>query len=88
MKQASAMTSAEVVDAADRAFEREARRIIRARREAERLRLTDYERAVLRIMQRDLRRPLTDEEECLALERLGRSERRHRPVMESRVRPP
>ena len=37
MKQARAKTCAEVVDAADRAIEREARRIIRARREAERL---------------------------------------------------
>jgi hypothetical protein len=46
MKQASAKTCAEVVDAADRAAEREARRIIRTRREAERLRLTDYERAI------------------------------------------
>ena len=65
MKQASAKTCAEVVDAADRAIEREARRIIRARREAERLRLTDDERAVLRIMERDLRRPLTEQEEHL-----------------------
>ena len=40
MKQASAKAGAEVVDAADSAIEREARRIIRARREAERLRLT------------------------------------------------
>ena len=68
MKQASAKTCAEVVDAADRAAGREARRIIRARREAERLRLTDDERAVLRIMERDLRRPLTEQEEHLALE--------------------
>ena len=68
MKQASAKTGAEVVDAADRAVEREARRIIRARREAERLRLTDDERAVLQIMERDLRRPLTEQEEHLALE--------------------
>jgi hypothetical protein len=68
MKQASAKTCAEVVDAADRAIEREARRIIRARREAERLRLTDDERAVLRIMERDLRRPLTEQEEHLAIE--------------------
>jgi hypothetical protein len=67
MKQASAKTCAEVVDAADRAIEREARRIIRARREAERLRLTDDERAILRIMER-LRRPLTEQEEHLALE--------------------
>jgi len=44
MKQASAKTCAEVVDAADRAIEREARRIMRARREAERLRLTEDER--------------------------------------------
>jgi hypothetical protein len=51
-----------VVGAADRALEREARRIIRARREAERLRLTDDERAALR-MERDLRRPLTEQEE-------------------------
>jgi hypothetical protein len=58
------------VEAIDKAFDREALRIIRARREAERLRLTDRERAVLRIMERDLRRPLTDEEEHLALERL------------------
>lgn len=57
-----------MVDAADRAIEREARRIIRARREAERPRLTDYERAVLRIMERDLRRPLPEEEEHRALE--------------------
>ena len=70
MKQASAKTCAEVVDAADRAIEREARRIIRARREAERLRLTDDERAILRIMERDLRRPLTEQEEHLALERV------------------
>ena len=69
MKQASAKTCAEVVDAADRAAEREARRIIRARREAERLRLTDDEHAVLRIMERDLRRPLTEQEEHLALEK-------------------
>ena len=48
--------------------EREARRIIRARREAERLRLTDDQRAVLRIMERDLRRTLTEQEEHLALE--------------------
>ena len=68
MKQASAKTCAEVVDAADRAIEREARRIIRARREAERLRLTDDERAVLRIMERDLRRTLTEQEEHLTLE--------------------
>jgi hypothetical protein len=68
MEQASAKTCAEVVDAADRAAEREARRIIRARREAERPRLTDDERAVLRIMERDLRRPLTEQEEQLALE--------------------
>ena len=53
MKQGSAKTSAEVVDVANRAIEREARRTIRARREAERLRLTDYERAILRIMERD-----------------------------------
>ena len=70
MKQASAKASAEVVDAADRAIEREARRIIRARREAERLRLTDDERAVLQIMERDLRRTLTEQEEHLALERV------------------
>jgi hypothetical protein len=57
MKQASAKAGTEVVDAADRAIEREARRIIRARREAERLGLTDDERVVLRIMERDLRRP-------------------------------
>jgi hypothetical protein len=44
MKQASAKTCAEVVDAADRAVEREARRIMRARRGAERLRLTEDER--------------------------------------------
>ena len=69
MKQASAKTCAEVVDAADRAAEREARRILRSRREAERLRLTDDERAVLRIMERNLRRPLTEQEERLALER-------------------
>ena len=68
MRQASANAGAEVVAAADRAVEREARRIIRARREAERLRLTDDERAVLRIMERDLRRPLTEQEEHLALE--------------------
>ena len=37
MEQVSAKTRAEVVGAADRAIEREARRIIRARREAERL---------------------------------------------------
>jgi hypothetical protein len=30
--------------------------------------LTDDERAVLRIMERDLRRPLTEQEEHLALE--------------------
>ena len=36
MKPASAKAGAEVVDAADRAIEREVRRIIRARREAER----------------------------------------------------
>jgi hypothetical protein len=70
MNQASAKTSAEVVDAAERAIEREARRIIRARREAERLRLTDEERAVLRIMERDLRRPLTEQEEFLALQQV------------------
>ena len=63
MKQASAKTCAEVVDAADRAIEREARRIIRARCQAERLRLTDDQRAVLRIVERDLRRPLTEQEE-------------------------
>jgi hypothetical protein len=68
MKQASAKTCAEVVDAADRAIEREARRIIRARREAERLGLTDDERTILRIMERDLRRPLTEQEEHLSLE--------------------
>jgi hypothetical protein len=68
MKQASAKTCAEVVGAADRAAEREARRIIRARREAERLRLSDDERAVLRIMERDLRRTLTEQEEHLSLE--------------------
>jgi hypothetical protein len=56
------------VDETIRAAEREARRIIRARREAERLRLTDDERAILRIMERDLRRPLTEREERLALE--------------------
>jgi hypothetical protein len=37
VKQAGAKAGTEVVDAADRAIEREARRIIRARREAERL---------------------------------------------------
>jgi hypothetical protein len=37
MKQASAKAGVEVVGAADRAIEREARRIIRARCEAERL---------------------------------------------------
>ena len=37
-------------------------------REAERLRLTDDERAILRIMERDLRRTLTEPEEHLALE--------------------
>jgi hypothetical protein len=68
MKQASAKASAEVVGAAKTAIEREARRIIRARREAERLRLTDDERAVLRIIERDLRRPLTEQKEHLALE--------------------
>ena len=70
MKQASAKTCAEVVDAADKAIEREARRIIRARRQAERLRLTDDQRAVLRIVERDLRRPLTEQEQeqFLALE--------------------
>ena len=47
MKQASAKTGSEVVGAADRAIEREAHRIIRARRDAERLRLTDDVRAVL-----------------------------------------
>jgi hypothetical protein len=89
MKQASAKTCAEVVDAADRAAEREARRIIRTRREAERLRLTDYERAILRIMERDLRRTLTEQEEHLALEQARSlpawSERqRHRPVTDQR----
>jgi hypothetical protein len=68
MKQASAKASAEVVGAAKTAIEGEARRIIRARREAERLRLTDDERAFVRIMERDLRRPLTEQEEHLALE--------------------
>jgi hypothetical protein len=47
MKQVSVKVGAEVVDAADRAIKREARRIIRARREAERLHLTDDVRAVL-----------------------------------------
>jgi uncharacterized membrane protein len=56
MKQARAKTCSEVVGAADRAIEREARRIVRARREAERQRLTDDERALLRIIERDLRR--------------------------------
>jgi hypothetical protein len=55
--------------AEDRAIEREARRIIPARREAKSLRLSDDERAVLRIMERDLRRPLTEPEEHLALEK-------------------
>jgi hypothetical protein len=68
MKQARAKTCSEVVGAADRAIEREARRIVRARREAERQCLTDDERAVLRIMERDLRRSLTEQEEHLALE--------------------
>jgi hypothetical protein len=68
MKQASAKAGAEVVGAADRAIKHEARRIIRARREVERMRLTDDERAVLRIIERDLRRPLTEQEEHLALE--------------------
>ena len=68
MKQAGAKAGTEVVDAADRAIEREARRIIRARREAKRLLLTDDERAVLRIVERDLRRPLTEQEEFLTLE--------------------
>jgi hypothetical protein len=68
MKQARAKTCSEVVGAADRAIEREARRIVRARREAERQRLTDDERALLRIIERDLRRPLTEQEEHLALE--------------------
>jgi hypothetical protein len=70
MKQASAKTCTEVVDAADKAIERVARRIIRARRQAERLRLTDDQRAVLRIVERDLRRPLTEQEQeqFLALE--------------------
>jgi hypothetical protein len=63
MKQASAKAGAEVVGAADRAIKRGARRIMRARREAERPCLTDDERAVLRIMERDLRRPLTEQEE-------------------------
>jgi uncharacterized membrane protein len=68
MKQASATAGAEAADAADRAVVREARRIIGARREAERQQLTDDERAVLRIIERDLRRPLTEREERLALE--------------------
>ena len=67
----TALANTNVAEAVDKAFDREALRIIRARREAERLRLTDRERAVLRIMERDLRRTLTDEEEHLALERLG-----------------
>jgi hypothetical protein len=63
MKQASAKAGTEVVGAADRAIKREARRILRARRETKRLHLTDGERAVLRIVERDLRRPLTEHDE-------------------------
>ncbi len=63
-----ALWRTEVVDAADKAIGREARRIIRARREAERLHVTDDERAVLRIVERDLRRPLTEQAEFQALE--------------------
>jgi hypothetical protein len=65
MNPASAKTGAEVVGAANRAIEHEARRIIRGRREAETLRLTDDERAVLRIMERDLRRPPIEQEVAL-----------------------
>jgi uncharacterized membrane protein len=45
-----------------RLADREARRIIRTRRDAERKPLNDDERAVLRIVERDLGRPLTDQE--------------------------
>jgi hypothetical protein len=69
MKQASAKTCAEVVDAADRAAEREARRIIRARRDAARQLLNDEERKIVRAMEHNLGRPLTEQEEHLALEK-------------------
>jgi hypothetical protein len=64
----TALANMNAAAAVDKAFGREARRIIRTRREAERQRLTDDERAVLRIMERDLRRPLTEQEEHLSLE--------------------
>jgi hypothetical protein len=68
MRQASAKAGAEVVGAADRAIKREARRIIRARRETARQLLNDEERKMLRAMEHDLGRPLTEREEHLSLE--------------------
>ena len=68
MKQASVKVGAEVVDAADRAIESEARRILRARREAARQLLNDEERTMLRAMEHNLGRPLTEQEEHLSLE--------------------
>ena len=66
----TALANMNAAAAVDKAFGREARRIIRTRREAERQRLTEDERAVLRIMERDLRRTLTEQEEHLALEQV------------------
>jgi hypothetical protein len=66
----TALANTNAAEAVDKAFDREALRIIRARREVERLCLTDHERAFLRLMERDLRRPLTEQEEHLALERV------------------
>jgi hypothetical protein len=55
----------------DEAGKREARRITRARRETARQLLNDEERKLLRAMEHDLGRPLTEQEEHLALERAG-----------------
>jgi hypothetical protein len=68
MKEASVKAGTDAVDAADKAIEREARRIIRARRETARRRLNDEERKMLRAIEHDLGRPLTEREEHLSLE--------------------
>jgi hypothetical protein len=70
MEQATARAGAEVVGAADTAIEREARRVIRARREAARQLLNDEERKMLRATEHDLGRPLTEQEEHLSLEQV------------------
>jgi hypothetical protein len=62
MVQLNATATKEMLDANNRATTREARRLLRARRDAKRQHLTEQERLILRILESDLRRQLTDQE--------------------------